>query len=107
MRKFTHIDEAFICAVCGEEVPALGRTARNHCRKCLCSLHLDINPGDRQSGCGGVLRPEGIEQCGKGAHGLQIVHKCEKCGMVRRNIAAEDDDYDAILALSARGAYRV
>ncbi|MCL1831932.1 MAG: RNHCP domain-containing protein [Oscillospiraceae bacterium] len=101
-RRFTHIDEGFVCAVCGQDVPPLRYTARNHCRKCLCSLHVDINPGDRLNTCGGVLRPVGIE---KGKKALRIVSRCDKCGTTVRNITAQDDDYDVILTLSARGAY--
>ena len=104
LRRFTVIDEGFVCCVCGAEIPPLGYTARNHCSKCLCSLHLDNNPGDRQSGCGGVLRPSGIE---RGKKGIRIVYKCDKCGEVKKNITAADDDYDAILELSAKGVYEV
>lgn len=103
-RKFTVIDEGFICGICGAETPPLGYTARNHCRKCLCSIHLDENPGDRQSSCGGILRPVGVEQ---GKKQLKIIHKCEKCGAVKKNITAEDDDYCVIVELSARNVYEV
>ena len=97
-RRFTMIDEAFICAVCGEAVPPLGRTARDHCPKCLCSLHVDNFPGDRAADCGGVLKPAGIVTKKKGT---QIVYKCDKCGKEKRNIIAEDDDYNKIIRLSS------
>jgi DNA-directed RNA polymerase subunit RPC12/RpoP len=97
-KRFTMIDEGFVCAVCGESVEKLGKTARDHCPHCLCSLHLDINPGDRSSDCGGVLRPIGVVNAKKG---LQIEYKCEKCGNVKRNIAAPDDDFDMICQVSA------
>ena len=96
-RKFTVIDEGFTCTVCGAEVPPLGYTSRNHCNRCLCSLHLDKNPGDRLADCGGVMRPVGIERNKKG---LQIVHKCDKCGESKKNIAADDDDYDKIVEVT-------
>jgi hypothetical protein len=101
-RKFTVIDEGFICVVCGAQIPPLGHTARNHCNRCLCSLHLDENPGDRLCQCKGVLRPDSVQT---GKKGLQIIHKCEKCGAIKKNIAADDDDYDLIVALSAKGVY--
>jgi rubredoxin len=94
--RFTVIDEPFICAVCGAEITALGYTARDHCNKCLCSLHLDNNPGDRLSDCGGVLLPIGAENFKKG---VKIHYKCKKCGMKKKNIAAKDDDSDMILKL--------
>jgi len=43
-RKFTKIDEKFICENCGKEVQKLGYTCRNHCPSCLHSKHVDINP---------------------------------------------------------------
>ena len=101
-RRFTMIDERFICAVCGAEVEPLGYTARDHCPYCLCSLHLDINPGDRQCGCGGVLRPVGVEKAKKG---YKLLYICEKCGARKKNIAAKDDDMDRLIELSARGGH--
>jgi DNA-directed RNA polymerase subunit RPC12/RpoP len=100
MRKFTVIDESFTCAICGEQVAQLGYTARNHCNKCLCSVHLDINPGDRASDCGGILRPVGVEPHKKG--NFKLVYKCEKCGQIKKNIAANDDAFDLIVKLSTK-----
>ncbi|MCL2637668.1 MAG: RNHCP domain-containing protein [Oscillospiraceae bacterium] len=94
--RFTVIDEAFDCSVCGAEIQPLGYTARDHCNKCLCSLHLDDNPGDRLSNCGGVLEPVGAEQ---GKKGVKIIYKCKKCGMKKKNIAAKDDDNEMIIKL--------
>ncbi|MDR2558869.1 MAG: RNHCP domain-containing protein [Oscillospiraceae bacterium] len=94
--RFTVLDEQFKCSVCGAEIMPLGYTSRDHCSKCLCSIHLDINPGDRQSNCGGVLEPIGAEQGRKGA---KIIYKCKKCGMKKKNIAAKDDDNEMIIKL--------
>lgn len=94
LKKFTMIDEPFICEVCGEKVSPLGYTARDHCPKCLCSKHVDINPGDRQANCDGVLTPVAIENFKKT---YKIVYKCEKCGMIKRNIMANDDNMDLII----------
>ena len=98
-------NQPFDCVVCGAPVPPLAAGGyRNHCPSCLHSLHVDVNPGDRASDCGGVLEPVGVESSGK--KGWVIVHRCRACGEVRRNRAALDDpdvpdDYDVILALSA------
>ena len=35
----------------------MGKSSRDHCPFCLCSLHLDVNPGDRASDCGGIMEP--------------------------------------------------
>lgn len=98
--KFTMIDENFTCIVCNSEVEALGYTARDHCPHCLCSIHVDINPGDRDCECHGVLKPIGIEKGKKDT--FKIVYKCDKCGMVKRNKAAIDDDMDKIIEISSK-----
>jgi hypothetical protein len=95
------LDESFVCAVCGEENPPLGYSARDHCRKCLCSLHLDIDPGDRLCDCKGVLRPVATEQ---GKKGTKITYRCDKCGKSKRNIAATDDDFDKLLDITRANA---
>lgn len=99
-RKFTMIDEEFECEVCGQQVKTLGYTARDHCPFCLCSKHVDNNPGDREAECGGTLTPIGIEKAKKGDY--KIVYKCEKCGVIKRNIVAIDDNKELIIKLSSR-----
>ena len=98
--KFTKIDEEFVCKNCGKKVSKLGYTSRNHCPYCLYSKHLDINPGDRAEDCHGMLEPIGIEISPK--KGYVIVFKCKKCGAIRKNKAAEDDNIDEIIKLSAK-----
>lgn len=95
MKRFTKKLENFICANCGADVTGNGYT--NHCPKCLWSRDVDINPGDRASQCGGLMRPISIERVGDG---FIITHKCEKCGKTRRQHAAADDDMDAIIRIS-------
>ena len=82
MKRFNMIDENFICENCKKEVTKLGYTARDHCPYCLYSKHVDINPGDRAETCGGLMEPVDLEiKDGK----YVVVHKCQKCGFVRRN----------------------
>jgi len=97
-RKFTEIDEEFICENCGKTVGKLGYTCRNHCDYCLHSKHVDINPGDRAETCHGLLEPIGIEMSNK--KGYVIIYKCKKCGQIRKNKAAKDDNMDLIIKLS-------
>lgn len=97
--KFTEIDEEFICDHCGRKVPKLGYSCRNHCPYCLYSKHVDINPGDRLETCHGVLKPIDVEISNK--KGYVIIFKCEKCGSIRKNKAATDDDINLIIKLSA------
>ena len=96
-KKFTMIDEEFICDVCGMSVEPLGYTARDHCPYCVCSKHVDINPGDRANECKGLLKPIGIE---KFKDTYKIIYKCEKCNEIHKNIMANDDNYDLIIELS-------
>lgn len=100
LSKFTEIDEEFICENCGQKVSKLGYSCRNHCPHCLYSKHIDINPGDRAEECHGKLEPIGIEISGK--KGYVIVFKCQKCGTIRKNKAAEDDSFDEILKISSK-----
>lgn len=100
MKKFTEIDEAFICENCGKEVKPLGYSCRNHCPFCLYSKHVDINPGDRAETCHGLLEPIGLEIDSK--KGYVIISRCKKCGKIRKNKAAKDDNMDCIIALSVK-----
>lgn len=101
-KRFAKNDAGFVCVHCGAAVPPLLTSSRDHCTKCLHSLHVDINPGDRANLCRGKLVPVGIEQNGK--KGLIINYRCDTCGTYHNNKAAPDDDYDAILELAARPA---
>ena len=103
-KRFKKNDSGFTCIVCGREVLPLGYTSRNHCPFCLSSLHVDINPGDRQNTCGGILRP--IRALPDRKRGFIIVHRCERCGAEVRNKAANEakvqpDDTDLIIKLTA------
>ena len=97
-RKFTEIDEEFICENCGKLVKPLGYSCRNHCNYCLHSKHVDINPGDREESCKGILIPIAIEKSKNDNY--KIVYKCEKCGAIRKNIMAKDDNYDKVLEIA-------
>ena len=97
MSFFPKINEAFVCKNCGAENPPAPKTCRNHCRECLFSLHVDESPGDRASGCGGFLRPIGVEL--SGGEMRSIVFKCEVCGMEGRNKVAEDDDRGVVFGV--------
>lgn len=96
MKKFTRNIENFVCAHCGAEV--LGNGYTNHCPKCLWSRHVDNNPGDRQSDCGGMMKP--IAAAVKGDAYI-ITHKCEKCGKIINQKSSDNDDIDAIIAISS------
>ena len=95
MRQFQPRKENFVCENCGAEVKGNGYT--NHCPHCLYSKHVDINPGDRQETCGGLMEPVDLElKDGK----YILVHRCQKCGFERRNRVCEEDDFEAVLMLA-------
>ena len=96
--RFTEIDEEFICENCGRKVSKLGYSCRNHCPYCLHSKHVDINPGDREETCHGLLKPVDIEMNPK--KGYVIVFKCTKCGQIRKNKAAKDDNMELIYKIA-------
>jgi rubrerythrin len=96
MKQFVKRIEDFNCAHCGAVVRGNGYT--NHCPKCLWSKHVDNNPGDRASQCGGMMEPVSIEQSGGK---WIIIHKCVVCGKTIRQKASDDDDINAIIALSS------
>lgn len=99
MKKFNMIDEGFVCENCYMKVEKLNYTARDHCPYCLFSKHVDINPGDRNNDCKGMLVPIGIE---KYKNTYKIIYKCSKCGDYHKNIMANDDDFDKIVGLSCQ-----
>jgi len=93
-------DAAFICEHCSQTVSpeAAGTAHRNHCPRCLWSLHVDIRPGDRRCGCKGVMEPVAISVRYNGE--WTIVHRCKRCGAVRINRIAGDDNELCLLYTS-------
>ena len=103
-KRFQKKDEGFRCVNCGYEVLPNSVTSRDHCPRCLTSLHVDIMPGDRANPCRGVLRPISANPHPK--KGFQIVYRCEKCGALHRNKAAltgqDPDNMDLLIRLTAK-----
>ena len=98
---------AFDSAACGDHVlPLDNGSYRNHCPHCLCSVHVDVIPGDRASDCLGVMRP--VDVAYHSAKGFQIVHECAKCGHRQRNKVAVDctqpDDLELIRQIQSANA---
>ncbi len=99
MKQFFKKDEEFICDNCGKSVGKLLYTTRDHCPYCLYSKHVDINPGDRANKCLGLLVPIDIE---KFKSSYKIIYKCNRCGIIHKNIMASDDDFEKIIVLSKK-----
>ena len=101
-RKFQRTKEDFICENCGLSVHGSGYT--NHCPACLWSKHVDVYPGDRSETCVGMMAPVEVDlRSGK----YYLVHKCESCGIERRNKTAQEDDFETLMQIvesSTRGS---
>lgn len=101
---FEKNDEGFICRECGSQVPPLKYSSRDHCNKCLCSIHVDITPGDRANTCLGTLRPISVVNSSK--KGYIINYKCDKCKQLHNNKSASDDSFEAILKVMRENSLR-
>lgn len=93
--KFKRKIEDFVCKNCGTKIKGNGFT--NHCPHCLWSKHVDINPGDRDSSCQGLMKPVSVEA--KGGEYV-ITHRCIECGYEKRNKTAEDDNFEEVIRLA-------
>lgn len=94
--------ESFTCRVCGRLVTPQGAGSdhRNHCPNCLTSLHVDEEPGDRASLCGGVMEPVAVWV----RHGGEwaIIHRCRRCGVLSSNRVAADDNPMKLMSIAMR-----
>lgn len=96
-KKFQRKIEDFICENCGHKTKGNGYT--NHCPKCLYSLHVDINPGDREAVCHGLMKPISLVKKNKE---LKILQRCVRCGHERWNRVDKEDDVDVVISLSGK-----
>lgn len=94
MTAFVRNKEDFVCGNCGASVAGTGYT--NHCPQCLWSKHVDVEPGDRQNPCGGMMEPVALE--GSTPHYV-LVHRCVRCGAQKRNKVQQEDSPEAVIAL--------
>ena len=95
-------DEVFICSHCGREVVPMGAGSdhRNHCPYCLHSLHLDIEPGDREADCGGIMEPVSVWVRKNGEWAL--IHRCRRCGFLSSNRIAADDNPVMLMSIAMK-----
>ena len=95
-------EESFTCRLCGYLVvpQGAGSDHRNHCPNCLCSVHVDEEPGDRAADCGGLMDPIGVwvRRDGEWA----VIHRCRRCGKLSSNRSAADDNPMKLLSIAAR-----
>jgi len=94
-KKFIKNSEDFVCKKC--KIITKGDGYTDHCPACLWSKHVDINPGDRASECGAMMKPVGIKTK---KDGYIIYYSCAKCGYKHRVKSARNDNFEEIIKLS-------
>ncbi|MCR4755859.1 MAG: RNHCP domain-containing protein [Lachnospiraceae bacterium] len=97
-------NDVFTCAVCGYEIhpEGAGSDHRNHCPRCLSSIHLDNIPGDRASDCHGIMDPIAVWVRDNGEWAL--IHRCRSCGALSSNRIAADDNPAKLMAIANKAA---
>lgn len=94
--------ESFTCKACGAFVvpEGAGSQHRNHCPKCLSSVHVDNEPGDRASLCRGIMDPIGVWVRKNGE--WAIIHRCRICGELSSNRIAADDNPALLMSIAVK-----
>ena len=94
--------DSFECKICGRlMIPTgAGSDHRNHCSNCLCSLHVDDEPGDRAADCGGMMDAVTVwvRKDGEWA----IIHRCRRCGKFSSNSIAADDNPMKLMSIAMK-----
>ena len=95
-------NESFTGKICGRPVVPAGAESehRNHCPNCLTSLHVDIEPGDRASDCGGIMEPVAVWVRKNGE--WAIIHRCRRCGALSANRVAGDDNPMKLMSIAMK-----
>jgi hypothetical protein len=95
-------NEVFTCKVCGRPVvpEGAGSGHRNHCPNCLTSLHVDVEPGDRASDCGGYMEPVAVWVRKNGE--WAVIHRCRRCGIFSSNRIAGDDNPMKLMSIAMK-----
>lgn len=95
-------NEVFTCMNCGWTVvpEGAGSNHRNHCPNCLTSKHVDVEPGDRESDCGGMMEP--IATWVRNNGDWAIIHRCKWCGELSSNRIAADDNPMKLMGIAMK-----
>ena len=63
-------------------------------------VHLDIEPGDRESDCGGLMEPVAVWVRKNGE--WAIIHRCRRCGAFSSNRVAADDNPVKLMSIAMK-----
>lgn len=95
-------NEVFTCRVCTRMIvpQGAGSDHRNHCPNCLTSLHVDNEPGDRASDCGGIMDAVAVwvRKSGEWA----VIQRCRRCGKLSSNRTAADDNPMKLMSIALK-----
>ena len=64
------------------------------------SLHVDIESGDRESDCGGIMEPIAVWVRKNGE--WAIIHRCRRCGQLSSNRIAADDNPMKLMSIAMK-----
>ena len=111
-------NDSFTCKVCGRLCTPqnAGSDHRNHCPNCLSSLHVDLEPGDRASDCGGIMDLVAVWVRKGGEWAIRepvavwvrrggewaIIHRCKRCGALSSNRVAADDNPMKLVSIAMK-----
>lgn len=100
--KINPCNDTFVCKLCGRTMTpqGAGTDHRNHCSNCLTSLHIDNEPGDRESDCGGLMEPIGVWVRKNGE--WAVIHRCKRCGKLSSNRVAADDNPMKLMSIALK-----
>ena len=100
--RHTACAESFTCKICGTFIvpEGAGSQHRNHCPKCLSSIHVDNEPGDRASLCKGIMDPISVWVRKNGE--WAIIHRCRLCGELSSNRIAADDNPTLLMSFAVK-----
>ena len=61
---------------------------------------MDIEPGDRESDCGGIMEPVSVWVRKNGE--WAIIHRCRSCGSLSSNRVAADDNPMKLMSIALK-----
>ena len=87
--------DSFTCRQCGRLVVSAGAGSGHRT-----SLHLDIEPGDREADCGGLMEPIAVWIRNRGE--WAVIHRCRRCGRLSSNRVAADDTPMKLMSIAMK-----
>lgn len=70
----------------------------------ISGIHVDIEPGDRESDCGGIMEPIAV-WVRKGGE-WAIIHRCRRCGALNSNRVSADDNPMKLMNIAIKSLCR-